>query len=113
MLAMVTVAVTTPRVLGVKVTWKGVLPVLAATVRTGDRVMRKAPALAPLSVTNGVPVKLRAAVPLLRTVKVVTTWLLIITLPKSVPSAAPGVVSPLVMLMALPWRSISGARPMP
>jgi hypothetical protein len=68
--------------------------------------------------TMGVPLSVSAPVPVFWMVKVrVMVPLLTAVEPKSVSSAEVGVASPLVMLVLLPWRLISGddskAKPRP
>ena len=107
LLPIVTVAVTGPTALGAKSSWKVVLPV--ARLLAGWLVMAKAPALAPLSMTNGEPFSASVALPVLRMVKVRVTLSPTVTLPNSVLSSAEGVVSPLMIDWLLLCTSISGA----
>ena len=75
----------------------------AATTLAGWLVTVKAPALAPLSATNGVPLSVSVVSPLFWMVKRrLLTALLISTLPKSVPSVPLALVAPLRMDWLLP-----------
>ena len=106
---MVSLAVRVPEALGSKVTWKVVVP-LAVTGEVGNAVTVKSAAWVPLTVTKGVPDRVRLPVPLLAIVKVRTTVPPITrALPKSVWSVVLGVVAPSRMLTLLPVTLISGA----
>src|SRR5438045_901665 len=97
---MLTVAVRAPAALGSNLIWKVVVPVRAATLLLeGWATMLKSAALAPVSVTMGMPVRLNAPDPVFLMVKVcVTAPRLISTLlPKSEPLAVVGEVSALGM----------------
>ena len=59
-------------------------------------------------VTYGLPVRSRPASPMLRRVNVLLTGVPIGVDPKSVSSSEDGVVSPLTIVVPLPWTSIHG-----
>jgi hypothetical protein len=103
------VAVRTPVADGLNVTSKVVDPEGAVTVEFGCWVTVKSAALVPPITTRGVPVKSRLAVPVLNIVNERTDGFPPTAAePRSVSSAADGVVSPSMMLTLLPRTSISG-----
>ena len=108
MLAMRTITVRKPVMLGAKVSWKVVLPP-AVTLPAGGVARRKALASVPPIATSAALFSTSVALPVLRMVKVRVTLLPTVTLPKSVPSPSAGVSSPLLMLTPLPTTSLSGA----
>jgi hypothetical protein len=113
LLVMLNVAVRGPVKLGSKVTWN-VLALFTATGEAGWAFTVKSTALGPLTATLGTPLNTSGAVPRFVMVKLRTTVpLLTAALPKSVPSATPGVVSPSRMLTPLPVTLISGSTPVP
>ena len=109
LLAIEIIAVRRPSALGSKVTWNVRLPP-AATELAGCVTTVKSAAFAPLIWTTGVPLRFKAALPVLRIVKLLTTVPPLVSVePKSVPSVALGVVSPSTIDTPPPCTSTSGA----
>src|SRR5215213_4531858 len=91
LLAILTVALRMPAALGVKVIASVVLPPGASEV-AGAWVTLKSPAAAPLSTTEGLPVRVSAASPVLVMVKLRTSACPTLLLPKSVLLVSLGVL---------------------
>ena len=95
---------------GLKVTWKVVEPVVAATGLVALAVTVKSAALVPPTAIIGVPLKASSAEPVFLMVKVLTTVPLAVSAePKSVWSDVEGLESPSVISVELPSMLISGA----
>ena len=108
-LAINTSAVRAPGPPGWKVIWNVVVPPPDVSVEAGALERRKSPALAPEISTRPAPVRYRSPEPELTMVNARTTVPPVTSAgPKSVPSSALGLASPLAMETPLPCTSISG-----
>ena len=109
-MTILTEAVLRPVVVGLKVIWKVVVPVLIGTDDEGEAVTVKSEASAPVMLTNGLPDKFKATPPVFSIVKSLTTVPLLMPVePKSVLSAMIGVISSSGIEMPFPLMLISGA----